>query len=582
MHIRLVGLIVLLMITSICSAKTTISAGKLQAVVSPEKGVTQLKLNGKIVMTGSSTHAQGALFTLLRNTPTRDWEWPANRDTPHYAPSIGKLVDKIGQWKKHTIHVLKSQADRYVIEHRYQAGVNITYDHHLVGPDLKLKITIDNKTADNFQLHDWLLFFFKTQTPAKLSHQMGSYYPAGDVYSPVTMISDRNWGVGINYIEHDFRPLEIRLDAMRAANTWQLKTWLKNSPIAAGSQRSYTMIMRVDDTPGDWKHLLLPYKKWFNDYLGPVRYSMDFRVKAGVFCGSLEGMSPTNPRGFYGQLDRQGWQPFINQRVGHLRKYNTGEILIWGATGISKRGVNYRPEFDVFPKILEDGLPQLKTYFQQLGNKRYGFFARPNTIAYQRSNAQDADVSFNPLDARHVRMADRRYENLLKAGATAFYMDTYGADWGCFPDSAKASVFYLKHLREKVGPDVLLVTEFGFDAFHVFAPIWPNRKDKLGHLPYGQYARWLVKGSVDFCRVDSVAGARRVWEKGAVPMLNDFAINNELMQLQKQFVNSDGSSKARNDCLVPVRLPTQNPRGLPSQKVAPLESIDRVDSLFKR
>lgn len=579
---RICILLLVLLAASVTQAQTTIRSGKLSATVTPEQGVTELKLNGKKVFTGSTTHTQGALFTLLRDVPKRDWNWQANRDTNHYAPLVGKLVDKVGNWKKHATKVIRAEADRYVVEHFYEQGVSITYDHQLVGADLKLKVTIDNQTLDLFQLHDWLLLFVHCDSPGKIQHRMGSYYPAADVYSPVTCISDSRFGLGVNYVKHDFRPIEILLNPMHLKNQYQLSAWLKNSPIASGAQRSYEMVLRVDDTPGDWKHLLTPYKDWFTGYFGDAKYSMDFRLKVGMFLCRMEGISQGNPSGYYGQLDRLGWLPFFRKRVGHLRNYNTGEVIIWGASGASRRGVNYRPEFDVFPPVLERGLPQLKTFFNQLGNKRFGFFARPNTIAYQQTHEKDSDVSFNPLDIQHLRMADRRYDKLIKAGARAFYMDTYGADWGCFPDSAKASVFYLKHLRDRVGPDVLLVTEFGYDAFSVYASIWPAHQDRLGHIPFGEYARWLVKGSVDFCRVAEVSGARRVWQRGGVPMVNDFMVNSQLMQIQNEYVNPDGSSKVRQDYLMREKASSNTVDLLPAKNTALPQGGNAVDSLFKR
>lgn len=579
-----IGLCIMLLLLTLCQmslAQTTLTSGKLSVSLTPDEGVTAITFDGQPVLIGSSTHFAGSLFTLLRNTPTHDWNWPANRDTQHYAPSVGKLVDKVGHWKPHKTKVIRSDSDRYVVEHHFEQNVTVTFDHQLIGPDLILNITVNNQSPDSFQLDDWMLFFVKPKGPAKITHRMGSYYPAGDVYSPVTTISSNTWGLGINWVEHDLRPVEIIVNPRERYKDYQLRCWLKNSPIPSGASSRYTMVLRIGDQPGDWKYLLEPYRKWFAEYFGPVRYSMDFRVKAGVSCCSVENVSPSNPLGLYGQMDRQGWLPYLKQRVGHLRNFNTGQVLIWGATGISSRGVNYRPDFDVLPPVLQNGLDQLKPFFHALGDKQFGFFSRPNTIAYQKSFDTDGDVAFNPQDLRQVRMADARYDNLRAIGATAFYLDTYGADWGNFPDAAKASVFYLKHLREKLGPDTLLVTEFGFDAFSVYVSIWPNIQDESGHKPYGEITRWLVPGSVDFCRVLNVSGAKRVWEQGAVPMVNDFMVNGELMQVQDQFVNPDGTSKVRSDCLVPANKPVLLAPMLPANKTPPAQKQAPVESLFK-
>ena len=119
---RFLSLIILLLCSVTASAQTTLTSGKLEVTFTPQQGMTQVQLDGRTVMTGSSTHFAGSLFTLLRNTPTRDWNWPDRRDTPHYAPSIGRLVDKVGHWKKPKIRVIESAAGRYAVEHRFEQG----------------------------------------------------------------------------------------------------------------------------------------------------------------------------------------------------------------------------------------------------------------------------------------------------------------------------------------------------------------------------------------------------------------------------------------------------------------------------
>jgi hypothetical protein len=573
--------ILMLMSTSV-QAQTQLTSGKVSATFSPDAGLTELKFDGRTVMTGSSTHFVGSQFTMMRDVQTHDWNWPSNRTTPHYAVENGKLIGKIGHWKEHTTKLLHSDKTRYTIEQQFDLGINVIFDHVLSDSDLTLTITIDNQTPDQYQLDDWLLYLVKPQGAANVTHRMGRYYPAGDNYSPVSTISDRHWGMGISYIKHDLRPLMIRLNPRQQYNDYQFECWLKDSPIPAGARSSYTLVLRLADKPGDWKTLLEPYRAWFNSYYGNAKYRSDFRLKVGVFCCRLEGISPSNPRGYYHQLDHTGWIPFLRKQVGHLSKYNTGEVIIWGATGISERGVNYRPEFDVMPPVLEQSLNHLAPFFQSLGNKRFGFFARPNTIAYQKTWAEDADVSFNPFDPKQVKMADSRYDTFTNIGASAFYMDTYGADWGSFPGGAKGSAFYLKHLREKLGPDALVVTEFGFDVYSVYAMIWPNASDKLGKLPIGEFAQWLVPGSVEFCRAYSVEGVERAWQLGAVPMVNDFSVNTELMQIQSRYVNPDGSSKVRGDCQSPMNQAGVLPITLPQQKTGPAIQTSPVESLFRK
>ncbi len=561
----------LLLLTPLTHAHT-LQSGDLTATCDPQQGITQLKRNGQILLTGSTTAVFGHQFTLTRNVPDRDWNWPANKDTCHFAPSVGRLIARLGNRSKHTTEVLTAQTDRYTIRHTYHNGITLIFDHQLQNADMTLKITLENNTQDLFQLHDWLALDLHFDNKPKITQKMSSYYPAAEVYSPVTALWDNQQGIGINWIKHDFRPVEIRLHPrprnnprkLSPQNTsskqnpskyqYHLKTWMKNAPVEAGGRASHTMVLRTGST--DWKKLLLPYKKWFNQYLGPVQYNPDFRVKVATFCSNSSLITPTNSQGMRQGLDRQGWQAFLNKRLGHLQTYNVGHTLIWGATGASSRGVNYRPEFDVFPPVMTQGMPQLRDFFTQLGHKKFGFFARPNTLAYRKSWSKDADVEFHAVDPQHARMADTRFKKLIDQGATAFYLDTYGSATGCTPGSARATVFYLKRLRELAGPEKLIVTEHGFDGYHIFAAIWPVGKDKLGKKPLGAFARWLTLGSVEICRVHNIQGAQRTWVQGGIPILNDVSINAALMQMQKQYVNPDGSSRVRKDCLPPLNVAT--------------------------
>ncbi len=523
---------------------------KLTCQFTPEQGLRSVTLGQEQILTGTSTAFGGALFTLTRDVPLRDWNWPENRDTCHFAPSMGRLVAKLGPGAPRQTRVLEASATRYVVQYRLDAGVTLTFAHELQGPDLTLRVTVENDSIDSFQLHDWLALNFDFHSPTQHVRRMSSYYPAANVYSPVTAAWGAKAAVGFNWVEHQSRPVEIRFHPQAGgddAPRWHSKIWLKNSPVEPGGRTHYTLVLRLDDTPGNWRHLLTPYQQWFRSYFGPVQYALDFRMKAASFASNLDLAKPDNPRGFRYGLDRMGWQPYLDARLKHLPACNVGEVIIWGVTGADPRGVNYRPEFNVLPPAVLRTMPLLADFCQR-GKMRFGFFARPNTIAYQRSAEEDGDVEWNPLDGQHEKMADERFKELFAAGARAFYLDTYGSSVGCEPGSVEGRIRYLKRLREKVGPDPLIVTEHGWDALHLFACIWPSGEDELGKRPLGEYVRWLSGGTVEICRAFSAAGAERAWREGGIPILNDSDINRELARLQSEYVHADGSSRVREDC----------------------------------
>jgi len=534
--------------------KHTIEAGKLKAQFSPSHGLTKVSLNGKPFASGSTTAFAGAVFTLTRNVPPRDWKWPKNKDTCHFAPSMGRLISRVGNRSDMKVQVVTADKTNYVVRYVCRTGVTLTFSHEVVPPDIICRVTIENDTQDLFQLHDWLAMDFDFGSATQLSRKMSSYYPSANQYSPVTAAWGDKAALGLNWIEHNCRPVEIRFHPHKSSSgkptRWHCKTWMKNAPVDPGGRSHYTMVMRIDDTPGDWKHLFTPYKQWFNDYFGPVQYTCDFRVKVMSFIANIKERSPQNPLGMRHNFDRSGWGPYISAKLNPLRGHNISHVIFWSVTGSDPRGVNYRPEFNVMPAPAARTLPQLADFCRRNGFG-FGFFARPNTIAYKKSLTEDADVEWNPLNKYHVKMADNRFRDLYKQGATAFYLDTYGSSIGCEPYSAEGRVAYLKHLREGVGADPLIFIEHGFDAFHVYAAIWPSGQDKHGKRPIGPFAQWLIPGSLDVCRAHSIEGAKRTWQQGGVPIVNDVQVDETLMQLQRVYVNADRTSKVRKDCRPP-------------------------------
>lgn len=233
-----------------------------------------------------------------------------------------------------------------------------------------------------------------------------------------------------------------------------------------------------------------------------------------------------------GDLAGGGWSETLASLVNLPAGFS--HLVFWPATA-DKRGGNYRPEFDVLPPAVENSWDLLRQFAadRQL---QLGWFSRPSGIAYRKTWDADAIVPFNASDPAHVAMCDARFDRMQALGCTAYYLDTYGA-------SGDAS--YLKHLRDRYGRRLLLITEGGFDVQHVYAAQWPNAQD--GKRPLGEYARWLMPGTFEVCRCFSLDGAKRAWAEGGVPIVSTSLVNADLMAAQAQVVNADGSSKVRSD-----------------------------------
>lgn len=557
-------------VLAICSS---MSHAQLTATFDENWGVTEVRLNGNVVMTGATTEMAGYSYSLNKDTgyaTPRDWNWPTGKSGCYFGPAVGELYTYRGHhaWSTNVIdteQIYTGDPNHFITRHTFATTV-ITYDHVIDGNNLIITATVDNAGKDYyFQLNEWMYLNCKFASTPTFNMTMTEFYPSPDAYSPVTAASDNTWGVGVNVIEHNSNPVLIRFwNDSSSAYRKNMMLWMKNSPSPPGGSMSYKVVLRFDETPGVWQNLLAPYKTWFNDFYGPVRYSVDFRIHVMSTCAALELQTPSNPYGFRDGMDVSGWSPFLGNRLSHLNTKNVGPVIFWAVTGISPRGANYRPDFNVFPEVINNDWNTLTTFMQNLGDKRFGLFARPNEIAYQRQTPtaqnpeSDATVPFSPRDYRHIQMCDGRFNDLIDRGAVAFYLDTYGSAIGCYPGSAEGQVFYLKHLRQLVGQDVILIPEFGFDAIHVFAPIWTKNSDNMGHKPLGGFSRWLISGASEICRVfaedpnypyDALDGAERAWLGGAVPLAGDSLITNAMMSLQNQYVNTDGTSKVRSDCI---------------------------------
>lgn len=531
----------------------TITSGNLAVSFTPEEGMTSVSLDGKPIWSGSSASVTGQWMTLVRDVPTQksDPTPVKNSDVP--IPIIWGLVKEINSAQPHTPEVVAATTDRYTVRHTYADGLAITFDHEVKGPDITCRITVDNDGRDYFQLNTWMAGS-KFEFSGKTEQFQGTwgFYPGATTYSPVVCLWDDKAGVGVNWIEHRLRPISIEVnkeDTPDRAVSFKLCDYKGHghyTPVEAGGRTRYAVTYRIDSTPKDWKNLLTPYKTWFNSYFGPCKYNMDFRVKLLQMPSNASLCSPTNPYGTRGKIDSEGWGTYIKERMEGIRKYPgvASHVIFWSILA-DPRGMNYRPDFNVIPPITRETMPLLRQFCRE-NNMGFGWFARPNEIAFKETWTQDSGAGWNMLDAWSIRMADLRYKDVLSWGCTAFYMDTYGGHVGISPNDGEANVMFLKHLRETTGPDCFTFIEHGSDAQHVYAAIWPWGGDKLGKAPLGDYARWLTPGTVEICRVTNLEGAKRAWEGGAVPAGID--LSDELVALQKQYVNADWTSRVRPDC----------------------------------
>jgi len=331
--------------------------------------------------------------------------------------------------------------------------------------------------------------------------------------------------------------------------------------VPARGANTFDMKLRVSPNR-DWRHLLAPYREHFTRTFGPVQYQADYRWIATDYVNkSQQAISETNPYGFHGGFRRidtpEGVEQFCDAVVPVLREQGGQGVILWGQGGDDPRGAMYRPDFDVLPPEVEALWPRLARRFHEAG-MRPGVCTRPRHIAVRRDWRQDRIIDINPDDPGHRQMLWDRFQTMIERGCTLFYLDSFGAS---FED-----VKLMRHLREKMGPDVLTFAEHQCDAIFPYSGGYSETtlaaaKDgrDAGYRVWSgvrnwEIYRWLVPGAQlasrlyriednapqDIEPVDHFFFRNRI-----TPLLpvSDFRRAPQLGQVQPEFVDGEGRWK---------------------------------------
>lgn len=164
-------------------------------------------------------------------------------------------------------------------------------------------------------------------------------YP-GNWYSPVFIVRDQDYAVGVSLLypmldyEHDVllsfsptdAPVEGEPDPVRG---WAVGAALGNdgrendflrvhyeNALQPGETRTYTVTIRVTDQPDQWVRTLTPYRNYFRNLYGSVRYERNTDAIRGAPMAGANRVSPTNPYGWHTERkrpDRNGWGPWVGE-----------------------------------------------------------------------------------------------------------------------------------------------------------------------------------------------------------------------------------------------------------------------------
>ena len=416
--------------------------------VQPDTGALTLALNGKPVVTGVLAQAtlKVAQTTVHQDSPVHD-----------------------------TVNVA------------YTDGSSAVYTYALDGNDCTLDYTLTNRSdkPQTINLGGWTCAFTPGATlKGTLPYWHWTYYqnlkiwhpslrsPLGAVYAAdaqtaAVFYSPSEWdrqsllnatftlGLGIP------NPFSLEFHTQRV--------------VAPGASDRTSLVMRVTNDlsqPG----LHGGYKAFLAGKYPGKPHVPDPRPMAQFASVDQAFVTSDDPGGYNGawrRVDRpDGVAAFLRTVADPLQTAHASGCLFWAPGGVDT--VMYPPDFDVNLARVADTWPALVAGFHARG-LRVGLCARAAETVDRSHPEHPATLPIDPDDARQVAALLDRFRHTARMGIDAYYLDTFGLDW--------ASARLLPAIRQTVGPDVPIYTEYCTDATLPYA-------DRYCEYNGGDEVRW--------------------------------------------------------------------------------------------
>jgi len=300
-----------------------------------------------------------------------------------------------------------------------------------------------------------------------------------DIYSPVQLFKDSNYTVGFQLMypaleyNHPVRCVTIGENWNgRGQAAWTTAFELLGQ-LPPGEARTYRVAVRIARPDQHWLTTLTPYRDFFQQTYGQVRYTRDARPVMGLPIAFTEFASASNPRGYAGsnvRPDTNGWGPWVTRIQGYLSRTNFRRALIWCPSGVYSNNSIYNFPFK-FMTGINDSARSSATFDQlrQLSNNgiEFGFWwghaARVHRTWDPRSTEE-----LNPNNPEHVRLANLELDMAVRVGAKIIGLDAYVI-------TKPGDAYRWLETMQRRAPSVLFVTEqSASDILHVLAPTFTD------------------------------------------------------------------------------------------------------------
>ena len=193
--------------------------------------------------------------------------------------------------------------------------------------------------------------FVPFSTPGGFFAVAGRDYP-DDLYSPVAVIRNEKHAVGLSLLypvleyEHSVR-INFHVPGgtyIQSGHNWNAQFQLQGQ-MQPGESRTYTVAVRVAPRDTHWLHTLVPYRDYFQEMYGAVRYQRDPRPVMGFFASIGNSPDPAFSRAPEGPTS--GWYPWADHiAIAPDRGFN--RVMIWALRASDHTGNAILPLMSAF------------------------------------------------------------------------------------------------------------------------------------------------------------------------------------------------------------------------------------------
>jgi hypothetical protein len=363
------------------------------------------------------------------------------------------------------------------------------YVWSLDGNDLNESIEIQNQSAAPFGepiLIGLPTFSFAADAAGLLPTWDADYVTSHDAYHPSDWIPlaaqyayDSTWGLCLHSREYITGQTIFtcsdpsQLHIPRVAD---VVLYVKDTVPPKGSLR-FTVTMRL--TPQtktvNLSSLLASYLRDYHAIAGPLQYDPDDRPLlefAGIDSSYVTAVNPFGYNGPQRRLDLNGGTRLFERMVSRANSVTDGTIF-WQPQGINPRGVEYRPDFDVWPgpvplpngetSDVQANLPNLIQWYLS-HHLRFGLCARPADVIVPLNSKADYTIQLDAGDTRRMAELLARFDATAKRGVNLYYLDSFGFDLN--------SVRIMRQIRARLGRKIPTFSEMTCDLMLPFSGLY--------------------------------------------------------------------------------------------------------------